>query len=62
MENKYLSKTDLYVRKSNIQAPFRSPLSDFSKAILVRNLKPEARSPEAAEPARKDCRTLKWYD
>lgn len=48
--------------KSDILAPIRSPLSDFSKATLVRSLKPDVRAPEAAKPARKDCGALKRYD
>jgi len=51
----------LLVQKGNIHAPFRSPSSDFSKATLVRNLKQDVRTPEAAKPARNDCRKLKWH-
>lgn len=44
------------MRENNILTPLRRPLADFSKAALVMSLKAEVRAPDAAKPARKDCR------
>jgi len=59
---KQVSKSDRcqcpLVNKSNILVPFRRPFFEFSKPTFVRSLKPEARAPEAAKPARKDCKAF----
>lgn len=43
--------------KSNVLAPLRSPLLDFSNANLVSTRSNEIRAPDAAIPAKKDCVT-----
>lgn len=53
-------KLSISKKRSNILAPLRRPLWDFSKAAFVTSLKAEARAPDAARPAKKDCRATKW--
>ena len=36
--------------------PFRKPLEDLSKTALVISLKHEVKAPDAAKPAKKDCK------
>lgn len=50
----YLCKS----KTSNILVPLRRPSLDFSKAAFVISLKAEVKAPEAAKPARKDCKAL----
>lgn len=54
-QNQLKRRRDEKIVKSNILAPLRSPLLDFSKANLVRTRSNEIRAPDAAKPARKDC-------
>lgn len=49
------SPIGLLLEKIDILVPLRRPLSYFSKAAFVTNLKAEVKAPDAATPAEKDC-------
>jgi len=36
-------------------------LEDLSKAAFVTSLNPDVRTPDAAKPAKKDCKIKQWY-
>jgi len=44
------------LKESDILTPLRGPFLDLSNAAFVTNLRPEVRAPDAANPAKKDCR------
>lgn len=54
------SPIGLLIEKIDILVPLRRPLSYFSKAAFVTNLKAEVKAPAAAKPARKDCWSRTW--